>query len=194
MADLDSLQKSHTTQVIDSQPEIEETIHSLGAVQAADGLIEYLREASPSSLSNMFIKNAGETAECRREFVALLEGWLDGLALQKFIAWQSRQPRKVNGNGSKAAGRLEPVPEDMNSLDPFFRGQAQSAAIRRETPPIQAKIWPLHFEKFGCLVCQDREPEHYAGSGFCRRCHSKITARRKEIELELRLEAARMGG
>ena len=171
-------------------PQREETIHSLGATHAADGLIEYLRQASPNSLSNMFMRNAGEMAERRREFVTVVESWLDALAIQKFIAWQTRQPRKVNAP-APAAVRV-PMPADVDpAFDPFFRHKAESDAIRRELKCWQLKRWPEHFRRFGCLGKECDTRENYSGSGYCTRCHGRITSRLADIDADLRLDAAR---
>jgi hypothetical protein len=166
-----------------------ETVRSLGATHPADGLIEYLRGASSNSLSSFSLKNAGEMAEVRRELRDVLERWLDGLAIQKFIRWQQGQPRKVGGNGSSATARSEPMPRDVTPLDPFFRSKSEALAILRERSPSQRKKWSELFKRHGCLVCEARES--YGASGCCCRCYVRIKARLGEIETDLRYEAAR---
>lgn len=188
MATTHSLQKLSPAQVVESNPK-PDIVVSLGKEHPADGLLQYLREASPSGLSNMFVKNAGELAERRRQLVQLLESWIDGLAIEKFIKWQLRQPRKVNGNGSESAGRRESISKDLRTFDPFFRPQAEAAAIRRAQTVSRRGRWAECFRRFGCIACGAREK--YRGSGCCDRCYNRIQKRLADVEATLRLEAAR---
>jgi hypothetical protein len=128
-------QNPSRAQVTDSEPK-PETVHSLGAEHPADGLIEYLQSASFNSLGIFDLKNSGQLADIRGQLMELLGQWLDALALRKFIAWQQSQPHKVGGNGMKLP-QPEPIPEDFNQLDPFFRTRGQSVAIRRQQEPWQ---------------------------------------------------------
>ncbi|MGA2630077.1 MAG: hypothetical protein ABSG54_07645 [Terriglobia bacterium] len=185
-----SLQNLPPTQVLEPKPE---QIHSLGATHPTGDLLEYLAGASPTGLANFELKNCGQLNEIRRELRTVLERWLDGLALEKFIAWQQRKPRPVNGGHVRAESVREPIPDDLDgSFEPFLRPRGQAAAIRREQTMSQRRIWGEHFRHFGCLAKGCESGESYGGSGVCLRCHTKIKARLAAIGQELRLAAARV--
>ena len=108
-------------------------------------------EAPGAGIKRLTGKSAGAfAARIHDQFVDIVELWGDALALQRFIAWQQAQSRKVNGKEFKSAARREPAPQAITPLDQFFSAQGQTISIRRGQTPCQRNMWKFSLSPIAC--------------------------------------------
>lgn len=171
MATRHSHRKPLSVQV--SKPAPEKRIISLGQDHPTDGILEYLRNASPTTLTLFGIKQDGEAADLRRKFADLIEAWIDALAIKRVIAWQQRQPRKV-----------EPPPLPKPKREP---PQDEPVTSQCRQTPSEQMISARLFKRWGCKSCHEHT-QHYSG-GMCRTCYQRWRYRTEDATMELLIES-----
>ena len=110
------------------------------------------------------------------EILCLLERSLLTLETEEVQGLLVRVPS--NGKAVEIAETTGARPDEI--LEPFFQGRAVSTEMKRlQTVPEQRK-WHYYFDKFGCLICQQKDRPHVS-LGMCTYCSRRTAARVRSV-------------
>jgi hypothetical protein len=82
---------------------------------------------------------------------------------------------------NKAIARAEIVTDAKNSiLEPFFNSRQISSQMFREQDVVQQRKWRYYWEKWGCLICGQKD-EGYGSVGMCTKCFHRVLGRMQQV-------------